>query len=139
MTATVEINDIREGLVANLAGIPDCQKLPYRTGNENPPTLVVWGFDEITRTSFGAGGGAEIPMRILGIAGKTTTKGAQVKLDKWLSPFGATNVWDAITSDPTLGGKVSQVVVLSCDGSQVLTLENGTEVLGTTWHIRIDL
>lgn len=136
---TVEISDIREGLATNLQTVAESRQVSaYRMASPTPPSLIVVGFDEITPTTFGRTG-FEIPMLIQGLAGKATEKGAQIRLDKWLSPLGTLDVWSAIESDQTLGGKVSAVTVLKCDGSQFIQLENGTEVLGSTWHVRIDL
>jgi hypothetical protein len=134
-----EIADIRAGLAANLATVAESRQVSaYRMASPTPPSLVVVGFEEITPITFGRGG-FEIPMLIQGLAGKSTDKGAQIRLDKWLSPNGDLNVWAAIESDQSLGGTVSAVTVLRCDGSQFIQLENGTEVLGSTWHVRIDL
>lgn len=133
-----EMKDIRQGLVDNLATIPDCQKSPYRLANPSPPALLVIGFDEMTPTVFQRGGFSFV-MLVQGLAGKATEKSAEIRLDEWLSPTGAKNVWEALESDPTLGGNVSDLAVLSCDGSQVITADNNTEYLGSTWHVQIEL
>lgn len=140
---TVEIADIRAGLAANLETLGESrQVLEYPTGNPTPPSLIVVGFDKTIRTGFGtrAGGGSyELQFIVQGLAGKATEKGAHVRLDKWLSPFGSLNVWHAIESDTTLGGKVSQCFVTECDGYQLITVAPGVEYLGTTWHVQIEL
>lgn len=133
---SVNIDDIRNGLVTNLASITGCQKLPYRNTNPTPPSLLVVGFDQIQRTAFGA---YVVPMLVQGIAGAPTDKSAQQRLDRWLSPVGDENVWAALESDSTLGGIVDDVTVTGCDGTQPFVLDNGTEVLGSTWHVQIDL
>lgn len=138
---SVDISEIRAGLEANLSSITGCQTSAYRIAAPSPPTIMVVGFDQITATSFGRSG-FEIPMLVQGLAGLPTEKSAQIRLDRWLSPTDATtadNVWAALESDRTLGGKVSTLAVTSCDGSQILTLDNGTDVLGTTWHVLIEL
>lgn len=134
-----EIADIRAGLQTNLKTVSESrQVLEYPTGATSPPALIVMGFDKITPITFGRGG-YEIPFLVQGLAGKSTEKGAHIRLDKWLSPQGSLNVWAAIESDPTLGGKVSQTFVTECDGYQLITVAPGVEYLGSTWHVQITI
>lgn len=140
---TVEIADIREGLATNLRTISESRQVSaYPLDAPTPPSLIVMGFDKITRTGFGTrvgGGSFEMAFLVQGVAGKPTSKSAHIRLDKWLSPFGSLNVWHAIATDPTLGGKVSQAYVTECDGYQLLTVAPGVEMLGSTWHVTIEL
>jgi hypothetical protein len=134
----VEIADIRAGLAANLAMVSASRQVSaYPASVATPPSLVVVGFDEITALTFGRLS-YDIPFTVQGLAGKATLKSAYIQLDKWLSPQGALNVWSAIESDKTLGGKVENVVVTSCDGSQIIEV-GGAELLGSTWHVEITL
>jgi hypothetical protein len=141
---SVEISDIREALKTNLDTLTDsCQKSAYRLPNPVMPALLVTGFDLVERVTFGQPTHSRysLPFLIQGLAGRATDKGAQIRLDKWLSPLGtaATNVWAAIESDPTLGGIAKDVTVISCDGQQELTLDDGTAALGSTWHVQVDI
>ena len=141
---SVEIADIRQGLATNLKTLGQSrQVLAYPTDNQVPPSLIVVGFDEINRTGFGNPGSGrgsyEIPFVVQGIAGKPTTKSAHVTLDKWLSPLASLNVWAAIESDRTLGGKVSSLYVSKNDGYQEILLPGGVAMLGSTWHVVIEL
>ena len=141
---TVEISDIRQGLATNLRTLGQSrQVMAYPTDNQTPPSLIVVGFDRVTRTGFGNPGSShgsyEIPFIIQGVAGKPTTRSAHVTLDKWLSPFASLNVWGAIESDRTLGGKVSSLSVTECDGYQEIMLPGGVTMLGSTWHVLIEL
>lgn len=132
---SVSIDDIRNAIVNNLSAITGCQKVAYRSGNPTPPAIVVAGFGEsMERVSFKAW---TFELLVQGLAGKTLNTAAERRLDQWLLPGGATDVWAALESDKTLGGKVSNCIVTSNDGTQVITLDNGTEVLGTTWHLQI--
>lgn len=134
----VNMADIRAGIVANLASIPDCQKSPTRSGNNTPPALVVTGFDKMEATAFGRGGFSFV-MLVQALAGAPTLRSAEARLDQWLLPGGDVSVWDALESDRTLNGTVSTSFVASCDGSQLIQLDNGTEVLGSTFHLQIEL
>lgn len=141
---SVEIKDIRAALAANLKTIASSRQVSaYRKPNPLPPALMVVGFDEAVQIGFGKpGSGAgsyELPFVIQGLAGAPTTESAQITLDKWLSPLGSLNVWGAIMSDPTLGGKVSSIAVTKCDGPQYIEVKPGTEYLGSTWHVTVTL
>lgn len=132
------MDDIRKGIIANLEAITDCQKSAYRSGNNTPPALVVTGFDVMEPTSFSRGGHT-FTMLVQGLAGKPLQSSAERRLDRWLLPGGDEDVWAALESDRTLGGKVDNSAVTECDGTQLITLDNGTEVLGTTWHLQIEI
>lgn len=134
----VEIADIRAGLATNLATVGGSRQVSaYPSSAPTPPSLIVVGFDEITPLTFSRLS-YDITMNVQGLAGKPTLKSAYIQLDKWLSPQGSLNVWHAIESDPTLGGKVENVVVTGCDGSQIIDVA-GAEMLGSTWHVEITL
>lgn len=130
------MQDIRTALVANLSTISGCQHKAYRW-NATPPALVVAGFGaKIERVAMGSW---QFELIVQGLAGKPTEESAERRLDEWLLPRGTSDVWAAIESDKTLGGNVADCWVVSNDGTQLLTLDNGTEVLGTSWHVAIEL
>ncbi len=136
---TVEIADIRAGIVTNLETLSDSAQITaYPKPSPTPPALMVIGFDEITRMAFGTHSFG-IPFVVRGLAGLPIQEAAYIKLDKWLSPVGTINVWSAIESDKSLGGKVQDVVVLRCDGAQTIQVSTGVEMLGSTWHLMIEL
>ena len=139
---TTAIKDIRAGLVTNLKQVTDSRQVSaYRKPAPTPPALMVVGFGEITRTTFGKKS-FEIPFMVQGLAGAPTEESAQIRLDQWISPFGvggSTNVWEAIEHDQTLGGKVSSLFVERCDGAQFIQVQPGVEMLGSTWHVTIEL
>jgi hypothetical protein len=136
------MSDIRAGLAANLRTVQDGTGKPqvneYRLDSPSPPMLQVTGFDEMTPTAFQAGG-YSIGMIVQGFCATVTDKGGQGRLDEWLFPTGTRSVWRAIESDRTLGGKVAALAVTSCEGSQIFTLRNGTEVIGSTWHVQVEI
>lgn len=141
---SVEISDIRAGLAANIATVITAgQVSAYRLANPTPPAVLVTGVESIDQTSFGSSSaGYEIVMAVQALAGRATDKGSQMLLDQWLSPWGALSVEQAISADRTLGGKVSDVTVLTNDGTQIVDLEGSSglvSVLASTWHVQIDL
>lgn len=133
-----EISQIRAGLVANIKTTigSTAQVSPYRSHAPTPPTVMVMGFGEVKKVAMGSW---EInDFLVQGLAGSPTQESAQMRLDTWLSPLGATNIWTAIESDKTLGGIVNNATVTKCDGAQFIETPGG-EVLGSTWHIQIEL
>lgn len=138
---TTEIADIRQGIANNIsAHVSNATVSAYRLPAPVAPAILVTGVESIDRTSFGEGSaGYQIIVVVQALAGKTTDKGAQILLDTWLSPWGATNVWSAIESDTTLGGKVSDVTIVSNDGTQIVSPDNITDFLASTWHVQVDL
>src|SRR5690349_15189965 len=115
---SIEIADIRAGLAANLATVSESRQVSaYPHTAPTPPSLLVLGFDQIEPLTFGRST-FDIPFLVQGLAGKATEKSAHIRLDKWLSPKGSLNVWAAIESDRTLGGKVQDLVVTKCGGYQ---------------------
>jgi hypothetical protein len=134
----VEISQIRAGIVANIKAVVGntSQVTPYKSQSPTPPTIQVTGFGEIIKVAMGSW---EIDnFLVQGLAGAPTQESAQMRLDTWLSPLGATNIWTAIESDKTLGGIVNNAIVTRCDGAQFIETPSG-EVLGSTWHIQIEL
>lgn len=134
---SVEISQIRAGLVTNLKTLSDSRQVSaYQLESPTPASLWVTNPGEIIKTGFGS---YQLSIQVQGAAAASTEKGAQIRLDKWLSPTGATSVWSAIESDKTLGGIVANAIVTRCDGSLFFTGKGGVEYLGSTWHVQIEL
>lgn len=133
---TLEIKDIRAGLVTNLKRLnDDIQYAAYRKQSPTPPALIVVGFGELAKVAMGS---YSMDFLVQGLAGAPTQESAQIRLDNWISPFGTLNVWGAIESDKTLGGLVNDVYVTKCDGAQFIETPGG-EMLGSTWHVQLEL
>ena len=133
---SVEIAAIRGGLATNLKTISETRQVSaYRLDAATPPALMVVGFDVVERVGMGS---FQLGFLVQGLAGAPTDKGAQIRLDKWISPTGSLSVWRAIESDKTLGGVVDNAVVLRCDGAQFIETKHG-EFLGSTWHVQVEI
>ena len=133
---SVEIKQIRAGLQTNLKTLAETRQVSaYQKDSATPPALLVGNPGQIIKTGMGS---YQIEIPVQGLAAAATDESAQVRLDKWLSPTGALSVWKAIESDKTLGGLVGNTIVLRCDGSQLIQTKHG-EMLGSTWHVQIEL
>jgi hypothetical protein len=134
---SLEVSQIRAAIVTNIKTTigATAQVTPYRSQSPTPPAIMVVGFGELLKVGFGSW---QWEFLVQGLAGAPTQESAQMRLDSWLSPLGATNIWTAIESDKTLGGIVNNAIVTRCDGAQFIETPGG-EVLGSTWHIQIEL
>ena len=134
---SVEISQIRAGLATNLKTLGESRQVSaYQLESPTPKALWVSNPGEIVRTAMGS---YEFLIPIQGVVAASTEKGAQIALDKWISPTGSLSVWRAIESDKTLGGVVGNAIVMRCDGSQFFTGKGGVEMLGSTWHVQIEI
>jgi hypothetical protein len=148
-----DMEAIRRGLAGNLrteisaTRVP--QVSPWRKDNPSTPSLQVSGFDTITPETFGAPDeGIAIPMLIHCFVSSTLDRSSQANLDDLVF-----DVWAAILSDKQLTSRlldngtvqtgqdpaVDDLDVTACDGSQILTMPNGSEVLGSTFHVLLQL
>jgi hypothetical protein len=145
-----ELEQIRQGLAANLRAIADCQVSAYLLDNPTPPTLEVVGPDEATATTFGRAS-ETLGMIVHGIAGLVSDIGAQKRLDRWWATSGAESVVAAIEADRQLtsrlleGGRVETgqtaaadtLVVLRKGGYQIFNLPGGRYV-GAEWTVQVE-
>lgn len=134
--------DIRAGLVTNLERIQDVTGKPqvnaYRMSNPTLPSVQVTGYETMEPITFHRGA-TSIPVIVQAFAANSTTRGGQELLDQWLFPTGSLSIWAAIMYDRTLGGKVDDLMVTSCDGSQIVTLDNSVEAVMSTWHVQVEI
>lgn len=132
----VTLTQIREGLAANLAAIDGCQVSAYMLSNPTPPTVHVYPGD-IDYDLAMHRGLDKWTLTVQAFVGMVSDQGAQVKLDAFLAPSGATSVKAAVESDKTLGGLVSDLQVVSCSGYRVYARESGGPVLGAEWTVEV--
>lgn len=147
-----ELDDIRQGLAANLAAIPDTQISAYMLDNPTPGMLQVAGLDEIEydRTY---GRDDTLFVVIEGCASLASGDiGSQKRFDRWLASSGAESVKAAVESDKTLtkrlqpDGTVQTGQPAAADALRVTRfrgyrrqrLENGTEVLLGDWIVQVE-
>lgn len=132
--ATLE--QIREGLKANLAAITGVQVSAYMLAQPTPPAICVFP-GPIDYDQAMARGVDKWMLTIRAFAGLTSDEGAQIVLDRFLAPSGATSVKQAAESDKTLDGVVASVRVVSCTGYGVYQFEGRPPLLGADWSVEI--
>lgn len=139
MAATLQ--EIREGLATNLGTMDDSphdvQISPYIIENPTPPTLYVIGPEETVYDLAMQRGLDEWHITIQGFVGGPTDIGAQVTLDRWLTPTGGNSVKKALESNPTLSGKIVNIRVVSSSGYRIYHVESTAPTLGAEWTCKI--
>lgn len=135
MTATTA--EIRAGLATNINnGISNVQVSAYVLSNPVPPVIMVYGPDPVTYDTT-LGGTSDLTISVFAYVGMATDIGAQKTLDVYLASAGTGSVKAAIESDPTLGGKVDSLRVVSDTGYRQYAMLDGTVYLGCEWSIEI--
>ena len=136
--------DIRVALAAALQPALDAvgggQPSAYTLESPTPPTLWVMGPDQIVYDmTMRRSGFDQWTMIVQGFVGSPLDKAAQVNLDLWLAPSGATSVKAAIEADRTLGGIVDDLTVTEASGYRRYQFQtNGPTVLGCDWSVLIN-
>lgn len=136
MTATLA--EIRTGFATNINnGISNVQVSAYLLANPAAPSIMVGGPDEVTYDAA-FGGQSDWTLPVIAYVGLATDIGAQKTLDVYLASSGTGSMKAAIESDPTLGGKVDSVRVVSASGyRQYLQNDGATIYLGCEWTCEV--
>ena len=135
--AAPPLAELRAGLATNLGTIADVQVSAYMLGNPTPPTIHLLP-EEITYDGAMGRGMDTWTITVQAFVGLVSDVGAQKRLDQMLAPTGATSVKAAVEADRTLGGKCSDLRVVSASGYKVYALagQQGA-VLGCEWTVQI--
>lgn len=147
-----ELDDICEGLAANLAAIPDTQVSAYMLDNPTPGMLQVAGLDEIEYDkTFGRDDTLFVVVEgCASLAGGDIA--SQKRFRRWLASSGTESVKAAIEADRQLtkrlqhDGTVQTGQPAAADTLRVTRfrgyrrhrLENGTEVLLGDWIVQVE-
>lgn len=145
------LNDICEGIAANLASLLDDELVktvvPWLDDNPTMPSLQVIGVQTMTRDSFADS--YDINLVVQALVGRASDQHAQKLLNQLL--VGDSTVWDAIESDrrltsrfnPADGLRANQtaaaddVAVVSYDGASRFTNTNGVEAIVGSWTVQV--
>ena len=130
------LEDIREGLAANLAGIPGLQQSGYLLSNPTPPFAEI--YPDWIAYDLAMGRGLDRWNLVVRVGVSLVTDvGAQKRLDKFIASAGATSIKAAIESDKTLDGLVDNVRVTRCDAYRVFERQGSSAVLGAEWQVEV--
>lgn len=134
--------DIREGLAANLAAIPDLQipERGYMLSNATPPTSEIFPGGPAGRIEYDRAMGRgldKIPFTVRVLVALASEIGAQAAMDDYLEPTGARSVRAALSADRTLGGAANSLHVVSCSGPQQFLPEGKPPLLGAEWFVDV--
>lgn len=130
------LRQIREGLAANLASIPNLQQSAYMLSNPTPPSAEVVPGEVVYDQAFVRGHDVWM-MKVRVMAGAVTDRGCQARLDRFLAPSGPDSVKAALESDPTLGGTVDDLHVQRSSGYQLMGRDGGGPVLSAEWDVEV--
>lgn len=137
MTTTIATSeDVREGLAAALREIQGVQAMAYVLGSPTPPFAQVMRGPLSYHEAMGDGT-STWTMLVRVFVANVTDIGAQKKLDEFLSVDGARSVKAAIEADPTLGGKVADLIVTGASGEQEFVRDQGGPLLGSEWTVEV--
>lgn len=130
----MNIADVRAGLAANLHNnLTDIQVSAYVLANPTTPSIHI--LPAQTESPIVLNRGTEQrDFLVQAMTGLANDKGAQIVLDKMLSDD---SVIQAILSDPSLGGVVDDITVVSDTGYQVFARDGQPPLLGAEWRVRV--
>ena len=132
--ATVE--QITEGLAANLSTISGVQVSPWMLASPTPPAIHVIPpaieYHQAMQDGF-----SELTFTVQAFVALGTDIGSQKRLAQMRAPTGSGSVKAAIEADKTLGGVVSDLIVRSSDEPQVLTLDGGRQLLACDFEVDV--
>ena len=131
-----DVADLREGLAANLAAIPDVQVSAYELASPTPPTIDI-ATGEITYDGTMARGHDTWTFRVRAYVAAVHDIGAQKRLDRMLASSGADSVKAQAQSDRTLGGFAADTRVTTATGQQTYTTPDGRVLLGCEWTVEV--
>lgn len=106
----MSLQDIREGLAANLSTIRGLRTSFFVPDNPSPPIVLITPQRVEYDSSFNRGVD-EYTFEVRLLAARSSDRGGQRILDSYCAKSGATSIKAAIESDKTLGGVVDSVRV----------------------------
>lgn len=134
--AAPTLQQLRQGLAANLGAITGVQVSPYLLAQPTPPAIEL-APDEVEYDTANARGMDSWQFIVRAYVGTPTDQGAQVLLDLMLAPSGATSVKAVLEADRTLGGAAQTLRVAQATGYRLYQRAGGPEYLGCEWTVNV--
>lgn len=137
------LDDIREGLAANLSAIPNVQVSAWLLGNPTPPSIEIdlgWRHDGTVGINYDMTfrrGMDALTLTVRVLAGLASDIGAQKRLMRMIAPTGAESVKANAEVDDTLGGDVRDLRVVECMGPFTFPREGGAPLYGAEWRVEV--
>lgn len=100
------VTQIRQGLADAIRTVPALRSYPLVPDSFVTPAAMVFGPERIRYDSTMARGSDEYRFPVRLYVGRVDEKGAQEKLDAYVSGEGGQSIKGAIEADPSLGGVV---------------------------------
>jgi hypothetical protein len=129
------IQELRQGIVANLATIPGLRTSLDVPDQVNPPIAVVQ-FSRVNYHLDMNNGMSEYFFSVQVIVGRVDERTAQRNLDSYCSSTGSSSVLLAVESDRSLGGKAFDAIVTEVSSYGQL-VSNDITYLGAEFQIRV--
>lgn len=133
--AGTPISTVREAVAGRIAKIAGLRVHEIIGGPYNPPCAVLT-IPEIDYQQAFQGGTIKYDLDAICLVSRTNDKAAQQTLDELSSPDGAGSVLYQFRSDPTLGGKVQNAVVVRYRALNAEEVE-GYEAFGGVFTLEI--
>lgn len=117
------LTELRQGIANNLKKIVGLRSewfMPM-SGQLNPPYAIITP-DSIDYHKSFADGISTYSFTITVVVGQQSERSAQMRLDEYVSPTGATSIKKAIESDKTLSGKAFTLIVSDMKNYGSLTI-----------------
>ena len=135
---TTTVTAIREAMAVNLGTIPNVQISAYMLVSPVPPVIHV--FPAGVEYDRGMHRGLDIlTFTVEVFVAMGLDVGAQMRVDRMLSPSGTESVKAALEADRTLGGIVSDLWVERVSGYRLVELpEMEQKALSADWLVRVN-
>lgn len=131
----MDANAVAAGLQTALAAVAEAVKgVAYEFIPAQPSPPAIWVYPEDT-IYHPASSGKWMVQAI--VSSNILDQAAQQTLRGLLLTSGTTSVKAAVENDPTLGGAVDDVIVMSAAGFQVFEIPTLGLALGSTWTLDI--